>query len=62
MPDRDRCREHDCERIHRDRADDAASLAFDANLSARHVATEAVRVPDRDEADPGGRSAMNLLP
>ncbi len=45
--------EHHRERVHRDRADDPASLAFDEDLRARHVATEAVGVADRHDADPG---------
>ena len=40
------------ERVHRDRPDDAATRALDEHLGSRHVATEAVCIPDRDDADP----------
>jgi len=46
--------ELDGQRVHRDRADDAAPLAFDPDFGSCHVAAEAVRIPDRDDPDPGG--------
>jgi hypothetical protein len=45
--------ELDRERVHRDRPDDAARLAAHTHLGAGEVATEAVRVADGDEPDPG---------
>ena len=45
--------ELDREGVHRDDADDAPQLAADAHLRAGQVATEAVRVADRHDPDPG---------
>ena len=54
--DRELAVELDGEGVHRDRPGDAAALAGDTHLRAGQVAAEAVRVADRDDADPrGGR-------
>jgi hypothetical protein len=44
--------ELDRERVHRDGADNAPRLACDAHLRPREVATEPVRVADRNDPDP----------
>src|SRR5581483_8628778 len=51
--DRQLCVELDRERVHRDRADDAAKLAGDPDLRSGEVAPEAVGVAHGDDADPG---------
>ena len=45
--------ELDRKSVHRDRADDTTPLAGDQNLCSSHVPAEPVRIPDRDDADPG---------
>ena len=60
--DRQLAVELDRERVHRDRADDPARLAVDADLRAREVAPEAVRVADRHEADPRRRLRDEAAP
>ena len=52
VPARQLAVELDGEGVHRDRPDDAAALALDEHLGAGQVAAEAVRVADRDDADP----------
>src|SRR6266545_5793989 len=42
------------ERVHGDGADDAAQFSTDSDLRAGQIATEAVRVANWDDPDPGG--------